>query len=191
MLIQLRNVLLLMITCALMTPISGLPDKGNDSALLKEIQKTITDIHKMRGTTQEHLIEAKRLATLTKKIDPNAIDDKTLKNLTSLLNEPEDSVRFWVTVSIGNLGPRAKEAVPALLKDIREMDCTLGEVTSAGSARVALKRIGVAPPPLTNCKGKWKLPNKAQIHNSQSHTMGMQTRNYTAVWNNLQRMGSE
>jgi hypothetical protein len=91
------------------------------------------------------------LAELTRKIDSTQLDDTTLENLASLLDSPEDSVRFWVAASLGNLGPRASMSAPRLLKLLAEVDCLRGSLTSAPAIRTALEKIG-APPPLRKCR---------------------------------------
>lgn len=150
-------VLMLTATCA--------AHPGSNAKLLRQIQETITKIQAMKGPpSMARTNEAEHLSELTEKVNSAEVNDRTLGNLISLLdNAPDDSVRLWVAAAIGNLGPRAKSAVPALLRDVRETDCIpLAEMTSAGAARVALKRIGVVPPPLPDCKGKWKSPAKRQ-----------------------------
>jgi hypothetical protein len=97
---------------------------------------------------------AERLATLTRGINPHDVDDATLDEMVSLLDTKEDSVRAWVAASLGNLGRRARVAVPRLLKLLPEVDCLRGSVTSAPFIRVALKRMGETPPPLPNCDEK-------------------------------------
>lgn len=127
---------------------------ADDTRTLKELQETIPEVRKMSGPSKPGANTAERLAQLTKQIDPKKIDDETLGKIVSLLDTSNDFVRAWVAVSLGNLGPRAKIAVPALLKVMHETDCLeLKEMTSAGAARVALKRIGVTPPP-RDCKEK-------------------------------------
>jgi len=97
---------------------------------------------------------AEHLAELTRGIDPNKVDDATLTELEYLLDTSEDSVRYWVAATLGNLGPRAKVAVPKLLKLLAEVDCARGSLTSAPAIRSALERIGVTPPPPPNCDAK-------------------------------------
>jgi hypothetical protein len=90
---------------------------------------------------------AEYLATLTRGINPSKVDDTTLAELVSLLETQEDSVRYWVAASLGNLGPRAKMAVPTLLKLLPQVDCVRGSLTSAPAIRLALERMGETPPP--------------------------------------------
>jgi hypothetical protein len=139
-----------LIVCAawLVLPIS-LANGLDESKILKELQETIANVRAMSGPSMARTNAAEHLSELTKKIDPKKVDDKTLGDLISLLGISDDSVRGWVAGALGYLGPRAKAAAPGLLKLIRETDCpkVATGVRSADAARVALKRIGVTPPP--------------------------------------------
>jgi HEAT repeat protein len=95
---------------------------------------------------------ARHVFELTRGVNPNKLDDKVLADIVSLLDSSEDAVRFEVAAALGNLGPRAKIAVPKLLKVLEEVDCLPLTVTSALTIRVALPRIGVTPPP-QRCAG--------------------------------------
>ena len=121
------------------------------TARLKEVQETIARVQTTSGPSMARTNAAEHLAELTRKIIPKNIDDKTLADLVSLLDTPDDSVRAWVAAAIGNLGSRARTAGPALLKLLPESDCLQGDLTSAAIIRPALKKIGVKPPPFTNC----------------------------------------
>lgn len=128
-------------------------DGADDARTLKELRELIAKVHTMSEPSMARTNAAEAISRLTKDIDPKKVDDKTLRDLVSLLNTPDDSVRMWVAGALGFLGPRAKAAAPALLRVIRETKCPLVStgVTAADAARVALKRIGVEPPP-PDCK---------------------------------------
>ncbi len=144
----------LVLCTALLATATGAAQRGDNAKLLKQIQATIAKVRD--GKTENARFEAAdRLWDLTEKINPGAVDDKTLADMISLMNTRDDAVRGSVAAALGNLGPRAKAAVPALLKDIRETECWFEEVTSAGAARLALRRIGVKPPPHADCTGRW------------------------------------
>jgi hypothetical protein len=117
---------------------------------MRQITETITKVRTGDSLTAR-TDAAQHLATLMQKADPKTVDDKTLASMVSLLDTPEDSVRAWVAGALGALGPRAISAAPALLKLLPEADCVQGDLTSAGAIRVALKRIGVKPPPPQTC----------------------------------------
>jgi hypothetical protein len=140
------------ICAVLMVALTGMANAKDDTMLLKQLQETIAKVRTMKGPSMARTNEAEHLVKLTKRIDPKKVDDKTLADLIALLNTSDDSVRGWVAGALGYLGPRAKVAVSALLKLTHETDCIeLAELKSAGAARVALKRIGVTPPPPPNC----------------------------------------
>ncbi|HXM05618.1 MAG TPA: HEAT repeat domain-containing protein [Chthoniobacterales bacterium] len=141
----------------LFLPVSPiLPLYGNTTShtrLLNEVRETVAMVQTTDGPSMARTNAAEHLADLTRKMNPKDIDDKTLAELVSLLDTPDDSVRAWVAAAIGNLGSRARTAGPALLKLLPETDCLQGDLTSAAVIRPALKRIGVKPPPPTNCAG--------------------------------------
>jgi HEAT repeat protein len=128
----------------------------DDAKVLKDLREMIAKVRTMSGPSMARTNAAEALSQLTKNIDPKKVDDKTLRDLVSLLDTPDGSVRLRVAAALGNLGPRAKMAVPALLRVIRETDCPPKietGVTLSATALVALKRIGVEPPP-PDCKEK-------------------------------------
>lgn len=119
--------------------------------LKRQLSETMAKIR--NGKTATSRTEAaEHLAMLTRGINPNKVDDSTLTEMLSLLETEEDSVRAWVAASLGHVGPRAKVAVPRLLKLLPEVDCLQGSLTSAPFIRVALKRMGEIPPPPPNCR---------------------------------------
>jgi HEAT repeat protein len=100
---------------------------------------------------------ARNLADFTRSIDPKKVNDATLREIVSLLNTDNDvGVLAWVAGALGNLGPRARIAVPMLLDLLRRADCVEGDLRSAGAVRIALTRIGEAPPPEPECTFKRK-----------------------------------
>lgn len=88
-------------------------------------------------------------------MNPNAVPGQTVTDLISLLDIPDDSVRYWVARSLGNLGPRAKAAIPQLQRLLAEVDCIQGTKTSASGIRFALTQMGVTtPPPVCEASSK-------------------------------------
>src|SRR5262249_27524929 len=102
----------------------------DDRKLRKQLQTTIAKIRN-GDTIKSRLEAAEHLESLTEGIDPRTVDDTTLREVVSLLDIQEARVRVWVVGSLGNLGPRAKVAVPRLLGLLREEDCIPGTVTVA------------------------------------------------------------
>jgi HEAT repeat protein len=95
---------------------------------------------------------AERLASLTKKITGEMVKEALVSDITSLLDSPDDSVRYWVATALGNLGPVAKAAVPKLQEMLPKADCIDGTITSAGGIRYALLKMGIKPPPPPRCE---------------------------------------
>jgi HEAT repeats len=79
------------------------------------------------------------------------IDDKSVAEIVSLLDVPDEPVRNGVTRSLGQIGPRARAAVPKLKELLPEVDCHQVSGASA-DIRFALRQMGVKPPP-AKCGG--------------------------------------
>lgn len=144
-------VLLAAICAALVTTHVAMAAAEVDRAFMNDLTETIAKARTGESSTVR-TEAAERLSKLTKSVNPKDIDDKTLSDLASLLDTHEDSVRAWVAVSLGNLGPRAKVAAPKMLKILPEVDCLRVSLSSAPAIRVALKRMGVKVPPLPDCE---------------------------------------
>src|SRR5258706_9922519 len=90
-----------------------------EKQLTEQLTETVAKV-RTGATSAARTEAAEHLAELTRGIDPNQIDDGTISELVSLLDVPEDSVRYWVARCLGNLGPRARIAVPKLQKILTE-----------------------------------------------------------------------
>jgi HEAT repeat protein len=129
----------------------GVATATTDATIIKQLNETIAKVQTSENPNSRS-DAAEHLAQLTRKVDPKEVDDKTLADLVSLLDTWEDSVRDSVAISLGNLGPRARVAAPALLEILPEVDCLWVDASSAHDVRNALKRIGVTPPPPPTCE---------------------------------------
>lgn len=121
-------------------------DRMSKSQLTEQIAQTIKKV-RMGKSSVARTDAAEHLAKLTQGIDPKKVDDTTIANLMSLLDTSEDSVRYWVACTLGNLGTRAKIAIPKLQKILAEVDCLQQSMNSASGIRFALEQMGVTPPP--------------------------------------------
>jgi hypothetical protein len=149
---KVRPVYCLLIFLSAFACLSPAAANATDSMIKRQLVETIAKV-KTGKTLNDRTDAAYRLSELTDGIDSTEIDDSTLKQMVSLLHSSEDSVRAWVAGSLGNLGPRARTAAAAtLLKLLPKADCLPGELTSASFIRLALERMGVAPPPPTACE---------------------------------------
>jgi hypothetical protein len=134
------------ILSVLICSLSGTVHATEDLISKRQLTQAMAKVRKGE-TPSVRTKAAKHVAELTSEIDPNNVDDTTLAELVSLLDTSQDSVRLWVAASLGNLGPRAKVAIPTLLKLLPEVDCLRVSLTSAPVIRVALDRMGEIPPP--------------------------------------------
>ena len=78
--------------------------------------------------------------------DNGWVTDKDISILADLMEDHDDGVRLWIAAALGNIGPRARAAVPALEKAYRRIACVQLNATSAGAIQVALQRIGAKVP---------------------------------------------
>jgi hypothetical protein len=95
---------------------------------------------------------AQKLATLAHDMPQKDISHETLTAIITLMDSPEDSVRYWIARSIGNLGNRGKIAIPKLKESLVLADCLPGTKTSASGIRFALSQLDVAQPPHADCE---------------------------------------
>ena len=114
-------------------------------------KRQITEnIAKVRtGATPEIRADAaEHLADLTSGTS-GWVDNKSREDIVSLLDTQEDPVRFWVAVTLGNLGYGARSAIPKLQELLSQADCLWGDLTEADAIRYALARMHAAVPPPT------------------------------------------
>jgi hypothetical protein len=122
---------------------------------LSDKQIVIDTIEKIRTSTDEITCyrAALRLASLFNEyISPEEIDDKTIMDITSLIDLP--GADLGIVTTIRNLGPRAKIAVPKLLQLLDREDLCFPQMKwFADAIRNALFKIGVTPPS-SKCKNQ-------------------------------------
>lgn len=123
---------------------------SSGSSLTEQLKEAISKV-RMGSSVDSRTHAAEHLASLTQKLDREDVREQTIQDLISLLDSPDDSVRFWVAGALGNLGPSAKAAIPKLEKLLPEADCINGVITSAGAIRHALTQLGATPPPPPKC----------------------------------------
>ncbi len=115
----------------------------------QQLQSAIAKVRRAKTTTAKS-DAAERLIALIDDRDCSDVTDQTIQSLISLLDMPDDVVRTWVAAVLGQIGPRAKAAVPKLLSILAEVECINWDFSSASTIPVALKKMGVTPPP-RNC----------------------------------------
>jgi HEAT repeat protein len=120
-------------------------------ALMKQIKESISKVSSEK-TVEARTEAAERLASLTQQVSSKEVTEALVTDITSLLDSPDDSVRYWVATALGNLGPAAKAAVPKLQEMLPKADCINGAITSASGIRYALIKMGIKPPPPPKCE---------------------------------------
>jgi hypothetical protein len=135
---------------ALCFVLSAVAEASGGPALIKQIKETMAKVRSDK-TAEARMEAAERLASLTQKISREEVTEALVTDITSLLDSPDDSVRYWVATALGNLGPAARAAVPKLQEMLPKADCINGAITSANGIRYALIKMGIKPPPPPQC----------------------------------------
>jgi HEAT repeat protein len=139
--------------CFLLSAVAGIAQEEGGPAHMKQIKETIAKVRSDR-TARARTEAAEHLARLAQKISSEEVTEALVTDITSLLDSLDDSVRYWVAVALGNLGPAAKAAVPKLEEMLPKADCINGAITSASGIRYALIKMGIKPPPSPECRGR-------------------------------------
>jgi hypothetical protein len=137
--------------CVVLSATTGTAQTNGAPSVTEQITQTIAKMQSGK-TVDARTKAAEHLAGLTQKISNKEVTDALVNDLTSLLDSPDDSVRFWIATAIGNLGPVAKAAVPKLEKLLPGAECLNGTITSASAIRYALTKMGIKPPPPPKCE---------------------------------------
>lgn len=77
--------------------------------------------------------------------DSSRVVESDVMALTELLRDSNDLVRHWTALALGQIGPRASLAVPALQDALLEVQCVRASNNSRFGITFALRRIGVSP----------------------------------------------
>jgi HEAT repeat protein len=141
--------LLFVALCVVLSAGAGTARASGGPALMEQIKVTMAKVQSDK-TVDARTEAAEHLASLTRKIS-SKVTEALVADLTSLLDSPDDSVRYWVARALGNLGPAAKVAVPKLQEMLPKADCINGAITSASGIRYALIKMGIKPPPPPKC----------------------------------------
>jgi hypothetical protein len=90
---------------------------------------------------------ATHLAYFTGFLDPKEIDNDTIADLVSLLDNGEGPVLAGVAASLGNAGPHARAAAPRLQQLLGGIDCQPAKAWEAQTIRESIGRIGLKTRP--------------------------------------------
>lgn len=143
-------ILLFVALCCVLATTTCAAIVNGGPTLVNQINETLTKI-RSEGTVNSRTEAAEQLASLTRKVSHKEVSEALVTEIASLLDSPDDSVRFWVATALGNLGPLAKPAAPKLEKMLPSADCINGAITSASGIRYALIKMDIKPPPPPKC----------------------------------------
>jgi HEAT repeat protein len=124
--------------CAGWGLLASLPSIGANSDSLVAIE---TSAIKSEPSVNARTEDARKLADQIRR-NGLVVSDADIKLLADMLSDRDDSVRYWIAMALGYIGPRAQQAVPALEKALREIQCVHASKTSADAIRLALTKIG-------------------------------------------------
>lgn len=136
--------------CFVLLSATGIAQASGGPALMNQIKETMVKVRSDK-TVDARTEAAEHLASLTQKISGKDVTGVLVTDIASLLDSPDDSVRYWVATALGNLGPAAKAAAPKLEEMLPKADCINGAITSASGIRYALIKMGIKPPPPPKC----------------------------------------
>jgi hypothetical protein len=136
--------------CFVLSAVAGLAQADGGPAVMRQVKETMAKVRTDK-TVDARTDAAEHLASLTQKIRSKEVTEALMTDMTSLLDSPDDSVRYWVAMALGNLGPAAKSAAPKLEEMLPKADCISGVITSASGIRYALIKMGIKPPPHPKC----------------------------------------
>jgi hypothetical protein len=77
--------------------------------------------------------------------DSSHIVERDVTNLAALMSDPDDVVRHDAALALGEIGPRAIAAAPALQAALPAVDCVWASHNSRPAIIFALRRMGVEP----------------------------------------------
>ena len=98
------------------------------------------------GSSIDRTKHAQELSDLIKNDARDRIKDSDIDLLAGMMQDKDDSVRYWIATSLGFIGARTQRSAPALERALRDRACDHSSKTSASAIRLAFRRIGVASP---------------------------------------------
>jgi HEAT repeat protein len=114
-------------------------EKDND-----DVSRTFDQLIKAvqsRVSSDRRIDAAQKLSDLVHTCRSELFSERHIAQLSALLQDENDSVRYWSATALGYLGPRARSAIPALEKALEERADDLTSKSSRSAIRLALQRI--------------------------------------------------
>jgi hypothetical protein len=129
---------------------------------MAKIEALIAEI-KSGGVPSVRRERAEKLAFMVKQNADRRFEDATIDELIELLGDRQDGVRFWVAAALGNLGSQAVRAVPALERALKDVEGSLGSLTTEHAIVGALQRIRAAKKRAEEVSAKPKRPQRETL----------------------------
>jgi hypothetical protein len=106
------------------------------------VQKLVAQLNREASVRNRVRVEeAERLARLVKERAQLKVPERLLSEITSLMSDRVDAVRYWTATALGFLGAQATPSIPALERALDEVRDVHADKTSADAIRLALTRI--------------------------------------------------
>jgi hypothetical protein len=165
-----RFYLACLLTAALQVSSTTLNAADKSDAVTAKIEEMIKDI---KADNSWHRMEqAQRLMGFLLQQDQSVVqslDDEAIDDIAALLSDDDDGVRLWAAGALGLIGPRAKRAIPALERALKNAELPPGAavtgVWSGSAIQIALNRItgshGCWPAVFSPCPPDPPIPWKA------------------------------
>jgi hypothetical protein len=100
----------------------------------RQIESLITRIKSDPNNSQQKISDSQKLPKLVSAANPESISDEVIDSLISLLKDDDDIVRFNTAKTLGSIGPRAKQAVPALESALKRIQSELSNKMWTGTS---------------------------------------------------------
>ena len=95
---------------------SGVSDPAIERDVGAKIEAIVATIHKV-GNAEARIQAAEGLSTFVRSQERTSLDNLgvgTIAAIASLLRDRLDTVKYWAAITLGDIGPTASPAVPAL-----------------------------------------------------------------------------
>lgn len=114
-------------------------DPGRNAVVAKMHQ--IADEIEKENSEEKKFDKTRELAWLIKQ-NKDIVDSETIDDLIKLFGKEDSRIRKWVAMSLGEIGPRARKAIPLLKAALDHEDCQWKSENSTLVIVGTLKKLG-------------------------------------------------
>jgi hypothetical protein len=126
-------------TCVLVTAEVRAADGATE--LTSKIELMIDHIKAERSSTVRTEV-VQRLSAMLQHQDYSDVDileARPIDDIAGLLSDRDDSVRYWAAMALGQIGPPAGRAVPALERALREVEASTSAIVAAKTSESGIR----------------------------------------------------